>query len=85
MQTQRGTGSAMYKAKPKYFYKYVGNKSTVGTNIGPLKDQKGRIAAEPEKKSNALSQHYHCIYSKPLVSIVVKHRRSYFVKEMIAL
>ena len=52
------------KNNPKYFFKYVQNKATTRTSIGPLK-YRGEVTSDPQKMSEALNKQYVSAFSTP--------------------
>ena len=56
---------AAIKKKPKYFYKFVKNNSTMRAGIGPLQDEEGNLDPSNKKMSELLNEQYISIFSTP--------------------
>ena len=53
------------KKNPKFFYAYVKKFNKVENRIGPLKDNQGKLNADPEEKANLLQHQYIKVFSNP--------------------
>ena len=53
------------KKNPKFFFTYVKKFNKVENRIGPLKDDQGKLNAEPEVKANLLQHQYIKVFSNP--------------------
>lgn len=56
---------SVIKENPSYFYKYARKKSTLTTNIGPLKKD-GVLITENKDIANALQKQYIEVFSRPM-------------------
>ena len=72
---------AAIKKNPKYFYKYVKNKSRIKARIGPLKNEHGTEISDPTDVANLLKQQYESVFSVPDPNKIIEDPSNFFSHE----
>ena len=56
---------AAINKKPKYFYKFVKNNSTIRADIRPPQDEEGNLDPSKKKISELLNEEYNSVFTTP--------------------